>query len=66
LFRNSLVDEAVRQGWRCELRKSGHWRCFAPDGIGQLTIAGTPSDHHWKANSIARMRRHGFVWPPPK
>ena len=61
-----LVAEAERQGWRVELRPNGHWRLLAPDGVGMLTVAGTPSDRRWKANSIARMRRHGFVWPPPK
>ncbi|HEV8656936.1 MAG TPA: hypothetical protein VGR85_15630 [Candidatus Limnocylindria bacterium] len=61
-----LVQEAGRQGWRCELRKGGHWLCFAPDGVGRVSIASTPSDHRWRANTIAKMRRHGFRWPPPK
>lgn len=61
-----LVAEAERQGWRCELRKSGHWMLFPPNGMGPVVMAGTPSDHHWKRNTIAKMRRAGFVWPPPR
>lgn len=58
-----FVAEAERQGWRCELRRGGHWLCLAPDGLGKVTIAGTPGDRRWKAKTIARMRRSGFVWP---
>lgn len=61
-----VVEEAQRQGWRCDLRPNGHWRCLAPDKVGMVWIAGTPSDRRWKANTIAKMRRHGFRWPPPK
>jgi hypothetical protein len=61
-----LVREAAQQGWRCELRKSGHWLMFPPNGMPPVAVAGTPSDHRWKANTIAKMRRAGFVWPPPK
>lgn len=62
-----LVAEAERQGWRCELRKNGHWMMFPPDVTKPpVSVAGTPSDHRWKANTIAKMRRAGFVWPPPE
>lgn len=56
-----LVEEAKRQGWRCEGLASGHWKCLAPDGVGIVWIAGTPSDHRWKRNTVAQMKRHGFV-----
>jgi hypothetical protein len=59
-----VVEEAQRQGWHCVERSNGHWMCLAPDGAGIVWIAGTPSDHRWKKNTIAKMRRHGFVWPP--
>lgn len=56
-----LIEEALRQGWRCERLASGHWKCLAPDGVGIVWIAGTPSDHRWKRNTVAQMKRHGFV-----
>lgn len=59
-----LVEEATRQGWRCTLRANGHYQCLAPDHVGMVWIAGTPSDHRWKANTISKLRRHGFAWPP--
>jgi hypothetical protein len=61
-----LVAEAARQGWRCEQRKSGHWLMFPPTRMPPVAVASTPSDHRWRANTIAKMRRAGFVWPPPK
>lgn len=58
-----LVDAAVAQGWGVkELRKHGVM-LLAPDGIGKVTLASTPSDHRAITNTIARMRRFGFVWP---
>ena len=61
-----LVSEAEKQGWRGDLRRSGHWLLFPPNGAPPVSVAGTPSDHRWKANTIAKMRRQGFVWPPRK
>lgn len=57
-----MVKEAERQGWRCELLKSGHWRLYAPDGEHIVHKASTPSDHRDLANTIATMRRYGFKW----
>lgn len=61
-----LVEEAEAQGWRIRVQSNGHVTMFAPDGVGIVRVAGTPSDFRWRANTIAKMRRHGFVWPPPK
>ena len=47
-----IVEEARRQGWRCVLRANGHWQCLAPNGVGIVPIAGTPSDHKWRDNTI--------------
>ncbi|TME30806.1 MAG: hypothetical protein E6I66_08625 [Chloroflexi bacterium] len=55
-----LVEKARRQGWRAEQLPNGHWKLLAPDGIGIVWLAGTPSDHRWRKNAISRMRRHGF------
>lgn len=36
----------------------------SPDGITLVTIHNTPSDWRARANTIAKMRRGGFQWPP--
>lgn len=62
---NQLRKEAERQGWIVIPIKAG-WLLRSPDGVTQVTLHGTPSDHHWFDNTVARMRKGGFVWPPPK
>lgn len=57
-----VINEAERQGWRCEQLKSGHWRLYAPDGEHIVHAAGTPSDHRSFDNAVGRMRQYGFVW----
>lgn len=62
-----IVQEAQRQGWRVEIAKSGHIKLFPPDRTQTMvTIAGTPSDHRWRENALAELRRRGFRWPPEK
>lgn len=57
-----VIREAERQGWRAVQTRNGHWALYAPDGIGLVHAAGTPSDHRSLANTIGRMRNYGFVW----
>lgn len=61
-----IVDEAIRQGWRCVLRKSGHVLCFPPTAKPAVTLPGTPSGQSWRAKAIAQMRQSGFIWPRPR
>jgi hypothetical protein len=61
-----LVEEAVRQGWRLRDMPGKHYFLFASDGVGKVAIPRTPSDARSLRNAIQEMRRHGFVWPPPK
>lgn len=58
-----LVAEAARQGWR--VREDGpHYLLFSPDGEVRVSIAKTPSDgRHWRQNSVAKLRRGGFIDP---
>lgn len=58
-----LVDAAVEQGWRVEPKRDGV-QLKSPDGITLVTIHNTPSDWRARANTIAKMRRGGFQWPP--
>jgi hypothetical protein len=57
-----VIKEAHRQGWRCVLLKSGHWRLYAPDGENIVHAGGTPSDRRSLDNTISEMRRYGFRW----
>jgi hypothetical protein len=61
-LRRALED----QGWRVEPTKSGHWRCYAPDGEHIVHLAGTPSDRRSINNALAKLREYGFQWPPRK
>jgi len=60
-----IIDEARRQGWRVDIAKSGHIKLFPPDRtLSPVVLAGTPSDHRWRENTVALMRQRGFRWPP--
>ena len=61
---HELVATAEAQGWRIKELRRHSVMLLAPDGLGKVTLASTPSDHRALANTIARMRRLGFVWPP--
>ncbi len=55
-----LLDEAERQGWRVERGGGGHYKAFAPDGQGIVTLPSTPGGS--LTPYVARMRRMGFTW----
>lgn len=55
-----LVRDLELQGWRVELRKSGHYVAYAPDGEHMVTFASTPSDHRALRNILALLRRYGY------
>ena len=57
-----LLAEAEQQGWR--VQRGRHVKLYAPDGVTVVTVAATPSDHRWLANTVSRMRKAGFKWPP--
>lgn len=59
-----MLAEAERQGWQVVAGKAGHVKLYAPDGATIVTMGSTESDHRARANTIARMRRAGFKWPP--
>jgi len=46
-------------GWWPKRTKKGiMW--FAPDGVGQVLLHGTSSDHHATANAVAAFRKAGL------
>lgn len=54
------------QGWRLDLRGSGHTMAFPPDLTKQpVLLPGTPGGGRWLPNLIAQLRRSGFTWPWP-
>lgn len=55
-----LVKELREQGWHVD--ESGrHIRAYPPDkSRPMVTLSKTPSDHRWKANTLAQLRRSGF------
>lgn len=55
-----LVKALQEQGWRVEPTKKGHFLAYAPDGVGLVTIPGTPSDSRSLRNTISDLRKHGF------
>ncbi len=50
------------QGFEVSRTQRGHYE-VRENGRRVATIAGTPSDHRSIRNSIAYLRRAGFVWP---
>jgi hypothetical protein len=55
-----LVEQAVRQGWRAEERRSGRLLLYSPDGRTIVTVHGTPSDRNWRHSAIRELKRGGF------
>ncbi len=55
-----LVKALQSQGWRVEETKKGHFLAYAPNGVGLVTIPGTPSDHRSLRNTVSELRKHGY------
>ncbi len=54
------VYEAARNaGWRIE-EGSRHTQCFAPDGVGRVTVSSTPSDFRAIRKIISNFRANGL------
>lgn len=58
---DQIIRRAKHQGWRVDVGGSGHYRFFAPDGKGLVTVARSPSDHRAILNIEADLRRAGLV-----
>jgi hypothetical protein len=54
------------QGWTVDKLSSGHFRAQPPDPTKSLVHFSTGSDPRSIKNTIADLRRAGFVWPPPE
>lgn len=56
---NRIVNALEAQGWRCVLKKAGHYACYSPCGRHLVHMARTPSDPRAFANIRAEFRRRG-------
>ena len=61
-----LLKALEDQGFTVRLSTKGHYLVDKPSGVRICVIAGTTGDVRSLANAIARLRRSGFVWPPPR
>lgn len=61
-----VLDEAERQGFTVRITKKGHGQVRDSDSRIVAVFAGTASDRRSFANSLADLRKAGFVWPAPK
>lgn len=60
---DDLITNARAQGWRYDRANSNHHRFYAPNGKDIVTFASTPSDWRGFQNSLAAMKRAGYVPP---
>lgn len=58
----AILNEAEAQGFVLKRLKSGHTSVFK-DGVYAATFAGTGSEYRGAKNSLAALRRAGFIWP---
>jgi hypothetical protein len=54
------------QGFVLTRSTRGHWLIDTADGRRVGVLAGTGSDWRGMRNTIAHLRRAGFVWPPKR
>jgi hypothetical protein len=60
-----LLDAAEAQGFEIVRTRGGHYRVYL-GGDYVVTVGGTVSDYRAYANTLARLKRAGFEWPPPR
>lgn len=58
---DSVIREALAQGWQHDRTTRGHHQFFAPNGRDIVTTSGTPSDHRSFRNFISEMKKRGFI-----
>lgn len=58
---DQLIRQATQQGWRHQKTTRGHHQFYAPNKHDIITFAGTPGDVRGFTNSVAQMKKCGFV-----
>jgi len=59
-----IVKALHAAGYTTETLRSGHVEVRDADGLRVTTFSGTASDWRSLLNSMAPLKRRGFVWPP--
>lgn len=57
-----IIDALEDQGFEARPTKNGHWVVYR-EGRRIATLAGTPSDGRSWLNSLAPLKREGFIPP---
>lgn len=65
-YREVVIEQITRHGFRYEWNGKGYPRLYPPDGAGFTTLPRTPSDKRGFRNMVAWIRRHGGEWPPAR
>lgn len=59
------IEKALRkQGWEVRVSAKNYRRYFDPAGNYVTSYPSTPSSLTRLRNTLAALRRAGFVWPP--
>ncbi len=61
-----VLAAAERQGFTIRYSAKGYPLIYNRDGTFVTKAAQTGSDRRGPKNLVAALRRHGFVWPPPR
>ncbi|GAA3087283.1 hypothetical protein GCM10020000_87630 [Streptomyces olivoverticillatus] len=56
-----LKKALKKQGFVVRETKNGHYQVFGKDGAFVTVLPGTPSDHRSLKNSMAYLKRAGFI-----
>lgn len=57
----TLLEKLEAQGWRIERTRKG-FMCYPPDKSKQsVLIHGSESDHRAMKNTLARLKRNGYI-----
>jgi hypothetical protein len=61
----TLIQELETQGWKTEQLNGTHWRVTPADATKEMVHFAMSDDPHAYENNLTRLRKSGFVWPPP-
>jgi hypothetical protein len=61
-----IREALLAQGWSIDDKRKGYPIAYPPEkGRRPVPLPKTPAGVRWRQNLIARLRRSGFIWPPP-
>lgn len=61
------IEKALtQQGWTIQISSKNYRRYYAPNGDYVTDYPSTPSSQRRLLNTLAALKRAGFIWPPPR